>query len=611
MKQIQRNLFILVCLLMGIGGYADNFKIIRLDKSSGDANCTLTAKMGSTDIDNSTEIPEGTLVTLTVSCGTNYSLKSLTYEEVTTIDQAEAPRRATPPPYVSVYDFNIEVNYPQYAVNHFAGDYTFYMPKNNIIVTATYTSLTTFHNNTNINFSISGSTIYDGTERSLIVKDGETPLREGLDFRITAMTLNGSSTGTDHTIQKAGNYVVTVQGIGKYQDSKESGPLTINQKALTVTAQNQTYTYGGIFYNSIYFVNTTGLVNGDVLTGILLTPSTSNATGDTPGTITPSAAVITRGSSDFTDCYSISYQNGTLVIYSKNIGSTTTGTKAVVTFSGTDYDETNKYFRYNGNPPTRTIVVTFNSNELALNTDYTVSTAGVYQGESPDLSKPDIYVVTISFIGNYTGSMDVEYQVRKEVTFTSSNRWRTYCETEVNMAVPDGFLAYTIDNVNTTTIEVSAPRDYIKKDVPMLLYHPDASTSFYPEIVRVTTDVPGTWGSDSRYKHNATDQEVSDILAAANTSTQKYDMWILVNDQFMRSKSGNLSAGKCYLLLQSDFYPETPLLIGANTTGITTLNVDRGILSDDSWYTLDGRRLQGRPTQKGLYVTNGKKMIIK
>ena len=123
MKQIQRNLFILVCLLMGIGGYADNFKIIRLDKSGGDANCTLTAKMGSTDIDNSTEIPEGTLVTLTVSCGTNYSLKSLTYEEVTTIDQAEAPRRATPPPYVSVYDFNIEVNYPQYAVNHFAGDY--------------------------------------------------------------------------------------------------------------------------------------------------------------------------------------------------------------------------------------------------------------------------------------------------------------------------------------------------------------------------------------------------------------------------------------------------------------------------------------------------------
>lgn len=602
MNKIHRLIFAIAILLTTLGGYADSFKINELNVTNG----TLTAKMGETGITaGTTEIPFNTVVTLKVTPTSGYYLESLTYEEVTDLGQAQAPQRRVPE-FQTIHTITL-----QHPETYFGGDYTFYMPNNNVIVTARCSPLTNFSESFPI-ISLGDSPItYDGQAHSLVVKAGETTLTEGTDYRITAMTLNGSSTGTDHTIQKAGNYVVTVQGIGKYQDSKESGTLPIYQKALTITAQNQTYTYGGVFYNSINFVNTTGLINGDVLTGIELAPSTSNATGVTPGTIIPSAAVITRESSDFTDCYSISYQNGILVINSKNIGSTSTGTKAVVTFSGTDYDETNKYFRYNGNLPTRTIVVTFNSNELVLNTDYTVSTAGVYQGESPDLSKPDIYVVTISFIGNYTGSMDVEYQVRKEVTFTSSNRWRTYCETEVNMAVPDGFLAYTIDNVNTTTIEVSAPRDYIKKDVPMLLYHPDASTSFYPEIVRVTTDVPGTWGSDSRYKHNATDQDVSDILAAANTSTQKYDMWILVNDQFMRSKSGNLSAGKCYLLLQSDFYPETPLLIGANTTGITTLNVDRGILSDDSWYTLDGRRLQGRPTQKGLYVTNGKKMIIK
>ena len=27
------------------------------------------------------------------------------------------------------------------------------------------------------------------------------------------------------------------------------------------------------------------------------------------------------------------------------------------------------------------------------------------------------------------------------------------------------------------------------------------------------------------------------------------------------------------------------------------------------WYTLDGRRLTGRPTQKGIFVNNGVKMI--
>ena len=29
------------------------------------------------------------------------------------------------------------------------------------------------------------------------------------------------------------------------------------------------------------------------------------------------------------------------------------------------------------------------------------------------------------------------------------------------------------------------------------------------------------------------------------------------------------------------------------------------------WYTLDGRRLQGKPTQKGLYIHGGPKVVIK
>ena len=29
------------------------------------------------------------------------------------------------------------------------------------------------------------------------------------------------------------------------------------------------------------------------------------------------------------------------------------------------------------------------------------------------------------------------------------------------------------------------------------------------------------------------------------------------------------------------------------------------------WYTLDGRKLEGRPTRKGLYVKNGKKIVVR
>lgn len=33
--------------------------------------------------------------------------------------------------------------------------------------------------------------------------------------------------------------------------------------------------------------------------------------------------------------------------------------------------------------------------------------------------------------------------------------------------------------------------------------------------------------------------------------------------------------------------------------------------SNDNWHSLDGRKLSGRPTQKGVYINNGKKVIIK
>ena len=31
--------------------------------------------------------------------------------------------------------------------------------------------------------------------------------------------------------------------------------------------------------------------------------------------------------------------------------------------------------------------------------------------------------------------------------------------------------------------------------------------------------------------------------------------------------------------------------------------------ADGQWYTIDGRRLQGKPTKKGIYIYNGKKVI--
>lgn len=51
--------------------------------------------------------------------------------------------------------------------------------------------------------------------------------------------------------------------------------------------------------------------------------------------------------------------------------------------------------------------------------------------------------------------------------------------------------------------------------------------------------------------------------------------------------------------------------MGGDTTGIDATLVNSERVNSEAWYTLDGRKLQGKPTQKGVYITNGKKVIIK
>lgn len=49
---------------------------------------------------------------------------------------------------------------------------------------------------------------------------------------------------------------------------------------------------------------------------------------------------------------------------------------------------------------------------------------------------------------------------------------------------------------------------------------------------------------------------------------------------------------------------------GPTPSGIETLRTDGGRdAHTKAWFTLDGRRLDGRPTQKGVYIYNGKKVV--
>ena len=80
---------------------------------------------------------------------------------------------------------------------------------------------------------------------------------------------------------------------------------------------------------------------------------------------------------------------------------------------------------------------------------------------------------------------------------------------------------------------------------------------------------------------------------------------------FYKVKAGvKVPAGKCYLSVAKPTAPEAPEFLGfgdGNTTGIKA--IDNGQLTIDNVYNLNGQRV-AQPT-KGLYIVNGKKVIIK
>lgn len=69
------------------------------------------------------------------------------------------------------------------------------------------------------------------------------------------------------------------------------------------------------------------------------------------------------------------------------------------------------------------------------------------------------------------------------------------------------------------------------------------------------------------------------------------------------------SAGKAYLAVPGAGNAKEMIVIGGDVTGIES--IENGTIVNDNYYTIDGKLVKGQPTQKGIYVVNGRKVVIK
>ena len=207
------------------------------------------------------------------------------------------------------------------------------------------------------------------------------------------------------------------------------------------------------------------------------------------------------------------------------------------------------------------------------------------------------------------------------------------------------------DNPETTTMKANTPYLYVPDDEPEYWYidNGGSGVNIFTQDNGGGNKVTPYDGSNESFRWNKWDfigtyqprywsetehfEELGKVYGFAG-KTKVVDEQIVVAGDFVRAKSGaKIRPTSCYLMwagsepsnaraltrsaAATEELPQsiTVKLISANgeTTAIGTLDTKTGEVSFDSevWYTLDGVRLSGKPSTKGIYINNGKKIVIK
>ena len=112
------------------------------------------------------------------------------------------------------------------------------------------------------------------------------------------------------------------------------------------------------------------------------------------------------------------------------------------------------------------------------------------------------------------------------------------------------------------------------------------------------SDAPTTTtGGDKYYKlsYNSDGQKIGwywDQASGAAFTSGTHKVWLALTT----AEAGSSMSRGFFDLSGSD-----------ETTGISTMRIE----NSDNWYSIDGRRLVGKPSHRGVYINNGKKLIIK
>lgn len=225
--------------------------------------------------------------------------------------------------------------------------------------------------------------------------------------------------------------------------------------------------------------------------------------------------------------------------------------------------------------------------DLTLNTDFTVAYSNnIAIGTA---------TASVSGTGNYTGGPFVKsFEIINRVSgeqldaAIAGNTYGTFYDNNNDTYLPEGYSAYIITGVSGTTATAQSIT-YIPKGMAVLVAKEASTGATAP-------------GEGNMMIH---------LDAATDVTTMVGTIYGLYNGKLMRVGMGTIAAGKNVLQVTGGSgAPELSIEVNGETTGIDTVGCDSVATDNEGWFTLDGRKLQQAPARKGLYIKNGKVVVI-
>ena len=160
---------------------------------------------------------------------------------------------------------------------------------------------------------------------------------------------------------------------------------------------------------------------------------------------------------------------------------------------------------------------------------------------------------------------------------------------------------YTIQSVSGDQAVLSDKSDAMPSNTPMLVYNKSNETKVILLIPCAEPDMDITVAPEFVGTLEAT------TIAA---STDDQTNYAFNGKAFVFVKNAiEIGANKAWLSINTGVPSARITIVFDDATKIATTNLTN--ITNGDWYDLNGRKLNGMPTKKGIYIMNGKKVVVK